>query len=76
VFVSTFERRAVLLADVGIPVEALGKAWQEAAAQLSRAVKDKDFAAFGRALENLGPILRERLPRSLGDVNELPDEVQ
>jgi len=76
VFVSTFERRAVLLGDVGIPVDALGNAWHEASARLSRAVKERDFVAFGHALESLGPILHERLPRAASDVNELPDEVQ
>jgi putative membrane protein len=76
VFVSTFEQRAVLLPDVGVPVEAFGGAWHGAAAALSRAVKARDFAAFGRALESLGPMLSQQLPRSADDVNELSDEVQ
>ena len=76
VFVSTFERRAVVVADIGIDVAALGVAWTEACAALSGAVKARDLMAFERALESLGPILGRSMPRSADDVNELPDEVQ
>ena len=76
VFVSTFEQRAVVLTDVGIHVEALGPRWQEALAALSAAVKARSLEGFQRALEGLGPLLEQHLPRSADDVNELPDEVQ
>jgi putative membrane protein len=76
VFVSTFEQRALVLADVGIEVAALGPQWGEACAALSSAVKARDLPAFERALESLGPILGATMPRSGDDVNELPDEVQ
>lgn len=76
VFVSTFEQRALVLVDVGIAVDKLGPKWTEANAALSAAVKARDVPAFERALEGLGPILGELMPRSADDVNELPDEVQ
>ena len=76
VFVSTFERRALVLTDVGIDVAAFGARWSDACAALSGAVKARDLAAFEQALESLGPILGQSMPRSLDDVNELPDEVR
>ncbi|HEX2870662.1 MAG TPA: hypothetical protein VHP33_05385 [Polyangiaceae bacterium] len=76
VFVSTFEQRVLVLADIGIDVRALGPKWDEACAALSAAVKRRDLAGFEQALESLGPILGATMPRSFDDVNELPDEVQ
>ncbi len=76
VFVSTFEQRALVLADVGIDTASLGPQWGAVCAALSAAVKRRDLAAFERALESLGPVLGATMPRSVDDVNELPDEVQ
>jgi len=76
VFVSTFEQRALVLADAGIDVQALGPSFAQARAALSSAVKRRDLAGFEAALEGLGPILGARMPRSADDVNELPDEVR
>jgi putative membrane protein len=76
VFVSTFERRCAVLTDSGIDVSALGLEWPKACAELTRGVAARDFAAFQRALESLGPMLGARLPRSADDVNELADEVR
>ena len=76
VFVSTFEQRALVLADIGFDAAALGPQWSARCAALSDAVKQRDLAAFERALESLGPVLGAAMPRSADDVNELPDEVQ
>jgi putative membrane protein len=76
VFVSTFERRSVVLTDSGIDVAALGSEWPRACAALGTAVAKRDTTAFQHALEALGPILAARLPRSADDVNELADEVR
>lgn len=76
VFVSTFEQRCVVLADVGIDVAALGGGYDEALAAMTRAVAARDLMAFERALESLGPVLGGRMPRATGDLNELPDEVR
>ena len=76
VFVSTFEQRALVLPDLGIDVAALGAAWHDGCAALSSAVQRRDLAGFETALEALGPILGASMPRSVDDVNELPDEVR
>jgi putative membrane protein len=76
VFVSTFEKRCVVLCDVGIEVASLGRAWSECCAALSRHVAARDLAAFERTLESMGPILGASMPRRHDDVNELPDEVR
>ena len=76
VYVSLFERRCVVLSDLGInPIE-LGSTWQKTCSSLEQAVKRRDLQAFLQALESLGPVLGRVHPRSADDVNELPDEVQ
>lgn len=75
VYVSTFERRCVVLTDVGVDVAALGPAWPERLQALSLAVRRRDLAEFERVLESLGPLLGAVMPRAQHDVNELPDEV-
>ncbi len=76
VYVSTFEQRCEVLTDIGIDVATLGPAWPKCCAELSRAVKQRHLASFEKALESMGPILGASMPRSAGDVNELPDEVR
>jgi putative membrane protein len=76
VFVSTFERRVLVLPDIGIDVAALGPRYLDCCAALTSAVKARDLAGFEQALESLGPILGAGMPRSADDVNELPDEVR
>jgi len=76
VYVSLFERRCVVLTDIGIDVQQLEPGWQAAGAELGRAVKRRDLQAFRQALESLGPVLGRAHPRSEDDVNELSDEVQ
>lgn len=76
VFVSTFERRCVVLTDIGIDVAALGAGYADALAAMTRAVEKRDLMAFERALESLGPVLGAAMPRSEDDVNELPDAVR
>ena len=76
VYVSLFERRCILLTDVGIDVAKLEPGWHAATSQLEQAVKRRDLPAFLKAIESLGPVLGRAHPRSDDDVNELPDEVQ
>jgi putative membrane protein len=76
VFVSTFERTAAVLTDVGIDVTPLGPGWTETSASMNEAVKKKDLQGFLAALRRLGPVLATSMPRSAHDVNELSDEVQ
>ena len=76
VLVSTFEQRALVLADIGVDVASLVPKWPAACAALSQAVARRDLAGFEAALESLGPLLGALMPRSADDVNELPDEVR
>jgi putative membrane protein len=76
VFVSLFERRCVVLTDIGLDPAELEPGWLAAVAALERSVKRRDLSAFQHALTSLGPVLGRAHPRSDDDVNELPDEVQ
>jgi putative membrane protein len=76
VYVSLFERRCIVLTDIGIDATELEPGWLAASGQLEQAVARRDLPAFQRALESLGPVLGRVHPRSEDDVNELPDEVQ
>jgi putative membrane protein len=76
VYVSMFERRCVLLTDIGIQLSALEPGWTMLNRDFRRAIERRDLEAFRGALESLGPLLCGAHPRSEDDVNELPDEVQ
>jgi putative membrane protein len=76
VYVSLFERRCLVLTDIGLDTAALEPGWLASLGDLEHAVKHRDLKAFERALEGLGPVLGRAHPRSEDDVNELPDEVQ
>ncbi len=76
VYVSMFERRARVVTDVGVDLEALGEAWTEAVGRVEAAVERTDYEAFLNAVKAFGPVLARQMPRSHDDVNELPDEVQ
>lgn len=72
-FVSVFERRVVVVCDLGVDEVALGAPFADAKRLLERDVGRVD--AFVRALSALGPIFATRLPRRADDTNELPDAV-
>ncbi len=74
VFVAMLEKRVAMLPDVGVDVASLGGGWSASAAALEAAVQRGDLDGFLSALETLGPVLGEAMPRQEGDVNELPDE--
>jgi putative membrane protein len=76
VFVSTFERSCVVLPDIGIDIARLQPGWAKAGDAMNAAVKSGKLSTFLDALESLGPLLAETLPRTEDDENELPDEVQ
>ena len=76
VYVSLFERRCVVLTDIGLNAAALEPGWLAATGALGGAVKARNLSAFCAAVESLGPVLCRLYPRSQDDVNELPDEVQ
>jgi putative membrane protein len=76
VYASMFERRCVVLTDIGVKPERLGARWTGSERDLAEAVKRRDLSAFQRAVAQLGALLADAHPRSQNDVNELPDEVQ
>jgi putative membrane protein len=70
VYVSTFERRVEVVADVGVDaklIDAPVRALSESVAA------GPELDAFLAALRSLGPALAGSLPRRADDVNELPD---
>jgi putative membrane protein len=71
VYVTLFERAAVLVADRGIPEAAV----EGLRGALSSAVARLDLEAFLGALGRLGPAFATVLPRSADDENELCDDV-
>ncbi|HYQ27336.1 MAG TPA: hypothetical protein VER04_08950 [Polyangiaceae bacterium] len=76
VYASMFERRCVVLTDLGVNPAGFGPRWLASERELTEAVKRRDLAAFQRAISQLGALLGDAHPRSENDVNELPDEVQ
>jgi putative membrane protein len=76
IYVSRFERGAEVVADAGIPVEAMGLAWQDAIRSVDTAARRSRVADFLAALDKLGDALAAAVPRSDDDRNELPDEVR
>ena len=76
VYASIFERRSVVLTDIGINPAQLGPRWNDLERDLTDAVKRRDLPAFQRAIVQLGAVLCDVHPRSHDDVNELSDEVQ
>jgi putative membrane protein len=76
-YISMFERRVEVVADIGIAAAGLGPDWKAAVQALERSLTPSpDVPRFLAAMRALGPILAHRLPRHDDDVNELPDEVQ
>jgi putative membrane protein len=70
VYVSTFERRVELVADIGVD----SKLIEGPVLALTRSIAGgPDLDAFLDALRTLGPALSASLPRAADDVNELPD---
>jgi putative membrane protein len=75
VFLSTFEREAVVVPDVGIDAKALGEGWSKALLAIEASAKALDPDALESGIRALGPALAAAMPHRDDDVNELPDEV-
>jgi putative membrane protein len=75
VFVSTFERTAMVVPDIGVDTKSLGEPWVATVGRIERAARERDLEAFLLALRSLGPTLGAAMPHQADDVNELPDEV-
>jgi putative membrane protein len=70
VYVSTFERRVEVVADIGVDEKLLELQARALSESLSQGA---DFDAFVDAVRSIGLALAASLPRSEDDVNELPD---
>jgi putative membrane protein len=75
VYLSLFEREAVILTDLGIDTDRLEPAWSTALSRLRVALRFADWSRTLEALGGLGPVLAKGYPCCAEDVNELPDEV-
>lgn len=74
VLISSFERRAEIVSDVGVPIAELGSSWTEWCERVRSAVKQRRSPELVEALRALGPLLAQALPASATDENELCDE--
>lgn len=71
-FVSLFERRAVVLADSGIHSKLPSNTWENVVSLLVSGIKAKDMSGgFSRAIDACGTVLSEHFPIAPDDVNEL-----
>jgi putative membrane protein len=74
VYLSVFERRAVVVTDIGVEPDALGEPWREAIASLDAAMtRSPATEPLLAALSALGGALALALPRAPDDVDELPN---
>jgi putative membrane protein len=75
-FVSLFEREAVVLADEGIAKLCPPETWRETIAKMIEGVRREDFATgMADALEHCAQILSEKFPRHANDRDELPNRL-
>jgi putative membrane protein len=76
IYLSMRERRAEIVADEAITSKVSPEVWGEAmAAMLSELKRGGCGAGVVAAVEKVGKVLAEHLPREAGDVNELPDRL-
>lgn len=75
-YLSLAERRAEIVADAAIHDRVAPELWGEVMAVLiERTRAGEPGQGIAAAVERVGAVLAEHLPRSEGDVNELPDHL-
>jgi putative membrane protein len=76
IYLSMRERRAEIVADEAIASKVAPEVWGEAmAAMLAELKRGQCGAGVVAAVERVGQVLAEHLPRQSEDVNELPDRL-
>jgi len=76
IYLSMRERRAEIVADEAITSRVSPEVWGEAmAAMLVELKHGRCGAGMAAAVERVGKVLAEHLPRQADDVNELPDRL-
>jgi putative membrane protein len=76
VYLSLFEREAIVLTDLGIDTARLDSAWTQACARLRVALLRSDWERTLEALADLARPLATSYPRSADDENELSDTME
>ena len=72
IFVSVFERRALVLADEGINAEVSQETWQEIVHTITQGIRQRRQAdALCQAVRRCGELIREKFPRRRDDTDEL-----
>ena len=76
IYLSLAEHRAEIIADAALHGKATPETWGEAMAALIAGIRaDHPGEGMAAAVELVGRVLAEHLPRSAGDTNELPDRL-
>ena len=76
IYLSLMEHRAEIVADQAINDKVSGDVWGEAMAALVTQVRaGRTGEGMALAVEQVGAVLAEHLPREAGDTNELPDRL-
>ncbi|MEO1087220.1 MAG: hypothetical protein AAFY88_23545 [Acidobacteriota bacterium] len=76
IYISLLERRAVLVADLGVQSAVAEDDLLEAEGAINAALgRGDDAEGVARAITDLGPLLGATLERDDDDINELPDEI-
>lgn len=76
IYLSVLERRAEIVADQAIHTKVDAAVWGDAMAALIGEVRaGRVGSGMALAVEKVGAVLAEHLPRSDSDVNELPDRL-
>lgn len=76
IYLSMRERRAEIVADEAIASKVAPEVWGEAmAAMLAELKRGNCGSGMAAAVERVGKVLAEHLPRQADDVNELPDRL-
>ncbi len=76
IYLSMREHRAEIVADEAITSKVAPEVWGEAmAAMLVELKQGRCGAGIAAAVERVGKVLAEHLPRQADDVNELPDRL-
>ena len=76
IYLSLLERRAEIVADQAIAAKVSGDVWGEAMAAMVDEVRAGRIGhGMALAVERVGRVLAEHLPREATDTNELPDRL-
>jgi uncharacterized membrane protein len=77
IFLAPRSRNFAVIGDTGIHEKCGDPFWSELAAAMTGHFKTGDFTAgLVHGIERAGTLLAEHFPRTAGDRNELPDEIE